>query len=1776
MSAATEFPVDINERISYFSGWLIDKQEKDILSLRKAKKFLTASLVRELESKNLKKLSHYDIASTDLIYEANKELFNYVSMKMEEFVELTNGTVANINSMIARHNKSKVIRKFHVTCHCMTSIGGRRVYIAPLPSKHRSKVDMNLCIPQSRKSKDNSVFSQIIKIDTFNFTTRDFEILQEIDDFANSNKINIEEFVFHIYSVAIVKAGNHFNKNFHTNFGSLVKRFDPATIKEYSKRLNVPLFLLLNGRRLSFFANDEFLSNEDIHLVKEAFKNKNFTTLEKLLCPVFLQAIEESKFQEYLFRWIRICGFNVGKWKMKNETCPVESILSFRYKLDAIRQLIVLSAFAISTNVGVTAESYGTFEDDKFITNFKKLYTMVVKENYTDTKNKVSIDPEGKYVLVKGKILSFKMISIIKEELTISIEKCINDLTEWLSFGTPQRVYQKVFFSSSMNIDRENTDHTVISSIFDTIPQSTVEEFNIVWKNDIEANDENIKKKLLRLINEITKLLMFSIWISPGIALRFPELSILSFSGYDRNLFLDVVDRVFYFKTTYNKNKKYDSRLLFMDKVVTTHILWYLYILRPFTIELLDDKSTIFKTDMLKHNYIQEFSNDVEEDFLETPEAEEEEENTRELRFTAGTHTFEQMPANSTGDTILKMFLFVDVLHYGLISSTSFSSTLMSFPKDQSYYKHHKLRTFRQGLVALWKHFIVPEGLLMNEHSTMLSYCFGHNIKTHNNNYGVDKSRHIDHIYECDLDYYHAKKLCQKFQEITNYCSIKRDSANNEEHRPLAEEVVTDTALFDIWDVFEEGKKLYGKNFKFLSATQHNFTLNILLCNRKFLALQAPTAFGKTLTYVLPILTLHKVDPGHYIHFLAVPYEALKISSIKKLRSYNLIVEDINILKESEVNLKSKKVNVLVGCFDSFASRGIKETLANWENIFENVKRGYIIFDEAHVLWTEKKFRSRLSTIAGFEWEKYLKIIMISATLPRWLLDIITIERDISRRIVKEGRYINAIEEVPNKNIRTNVEWCEKTKFEEIVYNLIYRYLKNTEQGKGVFFFSSKSKMRNIYNKFFQDEDSVCMVDADVKEEVKTKIFEDFENTYSKTRIVMGTKLISNGLDCPSVNFVCLADCQVDPIDYLQMIGRIRKGGYVHIVAVENRRIPFQISELKTHLEDINWKECITKQISKFYNLQYMGHDLCCSNGTDNKLIEKVRISVLGKIVKRNNDNIVEMQGPLRKKMHTAFPLHINSYALVQYGQQNQNIRVDTSNNNSDADPADNNSQNSTKNLNAIEYPTTGIKSINATNSRSSVRDPKSLTITSPNTQISTSKNTSSFSISTSSDSSNILNIPIFKSSLPISTRTPRQRRCAHSTSTSSEVSATIDKPFASHSISSTPISSTISTTPSTVSQTTSPKNKTPESGSEFVASANNINPESIVSKLRLDRLSFRDVSKDPNLCKFLKNTKKGELVRDLKDYLNIERFDSIQKHLLGLDPRQFIQWHYEFPLSLCRKCMENKTNCSCHTDYGEVFGKLSAEILVLDLLLQPENKFINSVQNCLNMGSQRFVEIHSKDTLKTLYARFDGITKFNIIGVDKLIKSDGKRKLKILFQNAWKAIIKHRIDIIKLIFYNNIEENCKCYKKHRYFIDRCFQAHQTIQKDANTNYNSRIFLTQKRDFLLDLQCYIKKLCKVEQQKAIFKYINGKRNIQIIIFFLWCFFEERLHEKVLKNSIWVQGLCNLKAFPVFFKDMNKLVHFEFEECPLFVPVIAGWIRTNKKFLDWVLEVQKNL
>ena len=61
-------------------------------------------------------------------------------------------------------------------------------------------------------------------------------------------------------------------------------------------------------------------------------------------------------------------------------------------------------------------------------------------------------------------------------------------------------------------------------------------------------------------------------------------------------------------------------------------------------------------------------------------------------------------------------------------------------------------------------------------------------------------------------------------------------------------------------------------------------------------------------------------------------------------------------------------------------------------------------------------------------------------------------------------------------------------------------------------------------------------IDGDCTDDKKSEFFEDFENEQSNTKVVMGTKLLSNGLDCKSVQFICLVDCYVNCVDYLQMV----------------------------------------------------------------------------------------------------------------------------------------------------------------------------------------------------------------------------------------------------------------------------------------------------------------------------------------------------------------------------------------------------------------------------------------------------------------------------------------------------------------------------------------------------------------------------------------------------------------------------------------------------------------
>lgn len=105
---------------------------------------------------------------------------------------------------------------------------------------------------------------------------------------------------------------------------------------------------------------------------------------------------------------------------------------------------------------------------------------------------------------------------------------------------------------------------------------------------------------------------------------------------------------------------------------------------------------------------------------------------------------------------------------------------------------------------------------------------------------------------------------------------------------------------------------MYRSYFKFLSTELQNFRTRISMWNKISHVLQTRTIFSKTLMYSLYILAINKIESGCFIHFSAVPYETLTVSSMMNLYYNNLVIEDINILKGCGVYLKTKNINVLV------------------------------------------------------------------------------------------------------------------------------------------------------------------------------------------------------------------------------------------------------------------------------------------------------------------------------------------------------------------------------------------------------------------------------------------------------------------------------------------------------------------------------------------------------------------------------------------------------------------------------------------------------------------------------------------------------------------------------------------------------------------------------------------------------------------------------------------------------------------------------------------------
>ena len=1202
----------INERICVIDGWIVDLVIREVVSKKHTLQFITADEKRELAKvKGLKVFKDFETTNTVLIESFSEELFKYIKTENVQFVTLAGRVVRKDSGPHKRAKKSVTNETTHL-CH-EVKLGARNkgyIHLVP-PQPVCMYYPILLNPPQLTKTWDNSIFTKIIKVHEFNFTKEDHSILSRLVLKNDTGPKQIAGKMMTILKVAASKkAVGYFTKDFHGRFTNFIKDLNLSTLAQYGSRISFTLLLLECCDEISIFDNH----SETAKTVADRLKVCETPSQKAEAMGNLVSGLSEGTGDtEFWMKVVFLGAFDFAAWGNYKEECPCVPVIKYRYFLDSIMWLFryggVLYLLDKEVAIGrwTATEAPGT----DFVGNIKKLYYSVSKEADTVSETAVRVTQMDESVLVKDRHLSFSFIGCALKELTASFDSNVKKLSQWVKFSDFNQFHFDTIGAPHKSFHEDHSKNSLLENFSgDELIARTFR-----WRDLAISTDEKTLKDIKNIVGILNQSIMVMVWMSTGMPMRFPELCTLSFAGKSRNIYIDPHMRRLFLNVKYNKNGKFTNRILFMTDGVSRRLWWTITLLRLFILSAFENEIGNYDKKVFIRELTQQITQDIDDDEEILQDEDILDENIATSTEFINQFSNEVVPVSNAagsdnpGILTLGMFAFVDIHHRSLFKLKYFNNMLKSFPEGRKEKEKHSISTWRQGAAALWKHFIISR-VNVNVDERVAS-GFGHTPQTLDQSYGVDKS----FTGGSDFNFIAMSTACRLFHEAIGH-TFEND---NKIWKPFK---MADNPM-DGYDLVEAGKRYFDStDFDYKSQQQMLFTTMVLASdNRKVAGLQAPTAFGKSLTFTLPMMVLKQRSKFHYVSFVCVPYEALKIATIKKLEKGGLIARDIGRFTSGDNRTEVASADVFVGCLESFKNGKMEPLIKRWEqNHGSDTKLGYLVFDEAHTLFLEASFRPSINNIKGLFWEKWKKTLFLSATMDEHLFNKIMKQREIPDNIKQSRLFVNVIDELPAVNIESNVESFNDRDITAQTTRLIKNFLNNTANSKAVFFFSSKKRLHNVY-RLVGGNSAVGMVDGDCLDHVKQEIFNDFEDEFSSTRIVLGTKLLSNGLDCKTVQFICLVDCDVNCIDYLQMVGRIRNWGYVKVLTVAGKKPNPTISEINSMFSPIDWTRCVSESVADFYNIPFEDHDGCC-----NVIKGDARIEAIKKLVERD-----ETQGPFNE-----------------------------------------------------------------------------------------------------------------------------------------------------------------------------------------------------------------------------------------------------------------------------------------------------------------------------------------------------------------------------------------------------------------------------------------------------------------------------------------------------------------------------------------------------------------
>ncbi|KAF4004439.1 DEAD/DEAH box helicase family protein [Saccharomyces cerevisiae] len=424
-------------------------------------------------------------------------------------------------------------------------------------------------------------------------------------------------------------------------------------------------------------------------------------------------------------------------------------------------------------------------------------------------------------------------------------------------------------------------------------------------------------------------------------------------------------------------------------------------------------------------------------------------------------------------------------------------------------------------------------------------------------------------------------------------------------------------------DILVAGQKLFGSSFEFRDLHQLRLCHEIYMADTPSVAVQAPPGYGKTELFHLPLIALASKGDVKYVSFLFVPYTVLLANCMIRLgRCGCLNVAPVrNFIEEGCDGV----TDLYVGIYDDLASTNFTDRIAAWENIVEctfrtnNVKLGYLIVDEFHNFETEVYRQSQFGGITNLDFDAFEKAIFLSGTAPEAVadaalqrigltglakksMDINELKRseDLSRGLSSyPTRMFNLIKEkseVPLGHVHKI--WKKVESQPEEALKLLLALFEIEPESKAIVVASTTNEVEELacsWRKYFR----VVWIHGKLGAAEKVSRTKEFV-TDGSMRVLIGTKLVTEGIDIKQLMMVIMLDNRLNIIELIQGVGRLRDGGLCYLLSRKNS---WAARNRKGELPPIK-EGCITEQVREFYGLESKKgkkgqHVGCCGSRTD-------------------------------------------------------------------------------------------------------------------------------------------------------------------------------------------------------------------------------------------------------------------------------------------------------------------------------------------------------------------------------------------------------------------------------------------------------------------------------------------------------------------------------------------------------------------------------------------------